>query len=97
MDTHDLFDRMASELAASGVVEETVDGARTLQADGIPFARVAEGGAQVFLPVGSPARDEAVAHLPSVTGTSGDWVTVTDRDVSAWPTLFEQALAGVRR
>ncbi|GAB48915.1 hypothetical protein [Mobilicoccus pelagius] len=96
MDTHDLFDRMASELAASGVVEETVDGARTLQVDGIPFARLAEGGAQVLLPEGSPARDEALA-LPSVTGTSGDWVALTDRDVSAWPTLLEQALAGVRR
>lgn len=95
MDTHDLFDRMASELGKAGAVEDSVDGTRTLLLDGTPFARLVETGAQVYLPADSPARADALS-LPSVNEADGGWLTVSGSDVSAWPTLFEQALAGVR-
>ena len=96
MDTHDLFDRMASELGNAGAVEESSGGIRTLVFDGTPFARLVEPDAQVYLPEGSPARQDALA-LPAVSEAEGGWLTVSEADVAAWPMLFEQALAGVRR
>ncbi|WP_312722152.1 hypothetical protein [Mobilicoccus sp.] len=96
MNTTDLFDRMAGELAASGAVEEARDGRRTLTLDGAPFARLVDDGAEVYLPDGSAARADALA-LPAVSEAGGGWLTVTDGDVAAWPVLFEQALAGLRR
>ena len=95
MDTNDLFDRMASELAASGVVENAVGATRTLSLDGTAFARLVENGAQVYLPAGSPAREDALA-LASVTQSADGWITVSADDVASWPTLFQQALIGLR-
>lgn len=96
MNTHDLFDRLASELAASGASEETAGGTRTLLVDGTPFARHVGDSAEVYLPEGSPARDDALG-LDAVAESANGWLTVSDRDVSSWPTLFQQALTGVRR
>lgn len=95
MNTHDLFDRLASELAASGATEETSGGVRTLLVDGTPFARHVGQSTEVYLPEGSPARVDAV-NLEAVTESANGWLAVSDRDVSVWPTLFQQALTGIR-
>ncbi|WP_040156261.1 hypothetical protein [Mobilicoccus massiliensis] len=95
MDTDDLFDRIASELATSGAVEDEAAPTRTLTVDGTPFARLAGDGAEVYLPAGSPARGDAL-HQHAVSRANRGWVAVSAEEVSLWPTLFEQALQGVR-
>ncbi|GMA42212.1 hypothetical protein [Mobilicoccus caccae] len=96
MDIDALFDRMASELETSGAREDTAAPVRTLHVDGTPFARLADEGAEVYLPEGSPAREDALGRRGTAASADG-WVLVTSDDVSAWPGMFEQALHGLRR
>lgn len=95
MNTDALFDRIASELAGAGAVEDRSGATRSLSMGGTPFARLTHSGAEVYLPPGCPARDDALAR-PTTSEADDGWVAVSVDDAAAWPTLFEQALHGVR-
>lgn len=95
MNITDLFDRMASELAPSGAVESGDGAGRTLCVGGSPFARLTATGAEVYLPEGAPAREDALRRW-LVQPVGPEWVAVPEDDAASWPPLFEQALHVVR-
>lgn len=95
MDTDALFDRMASELEPLGAREDTTASARTLQVEGTAFARLVTDGVEVYLPEGSPARQDALDRRGAADSGQG-WVFLPSDDVSTWPAVFEQALHGLR-
>ncbi|MDO5628840.1 MAG: hypothetical protein Q4G43_11020, partial [Mobilicoccus sp.] len=87
MNTDDLFDRIASELAGLGAVEDEQAPTRTLLVDGHAFARLTDSGAEVHLPEGEPARADALDRWTTVP-SGGPWIAVPEGDSGQWPRLF---------
>lgn len=92
-----LFDKIAVDLESSGVVAARDDeDLPILTWEGRPFARLVGETMWFLLPTGSPALGDALALDSSRPAGEGAWVEVDASDVSEWPRLAEQALAGVR-
>lgn len=99
-----LFDKLVVDLEASGVAEQGHDSEssdrateRVLTYEGTAFARLRGETMAFFMPPGTPSLPDALALETSRPAGDGEWVEVPAQDVSQWPILAEQSLAGLRR
>lgn len=99
MNVDSLFDKLATDLADSGVVElsdgRRAQGERVLAHEGRPFARLRGEQMSFFMPPGTPGLGDALALETSEPAGDGRWVEVPADDVSEWEDLARQALTGL--
>jgi hypothetical protein len=99
MDLDDLFDQIAGELAATGVITGAMFGSRALKRAGKAFACLKNGQFAVRLGEGTPSHADALA-LPGAElfDPSGqqrpfkDWVALPAEHAEHWPGYAKAAL-----
>jgi hypothetical protein len=99
MDLDDLFDQIAGELAATGVLTGALFGSRALKRDGKTFACLKDGQFAVRLGADTPGHAEALtlpgAELFDPSGKDRpfkDWVALPATQAKHWQGYAQAAL-----
>lgn len=97
MNVDALFEKLLVDLASQGVREGADGGARVLESDGAPFARLRDERMAFRFSPGTAALDNARALSSASPTSQAEWVEVGADDVREWPRLAQESLTSLRR